>query len=53
MLGQTEERWAQLCSEVANERNAERLLELVGEINRLLEEQELWLKPASRRLRDA
>jgi hypothetical protein len=51
MLGQTEERWTQLCGEAANEKNAERLLELVSEINCLLEEQE-QLKQASRRLRD-
>jgi len=42
--GETKERWRQLCEQAAVEKDAEKLLELVKEINRLLEEKERRLK---------
>ncbi len=38
------EHWMELCEQAAVEQDAERLLELVQEINRLLEEKEQRLK---------
>ncbi len=38
------ERWMELCEKAAVEQDPERLLELVQEINRLLEEKEQRLK---------
>lgn len=40
MQGETKERWLLLCEQAAVEEDAERLLELVKEINRILEEKE-------------
>lgn len=44
MKGETGERWRLLCAQAAEEQDSEKLLELVKEINRLLEEKELRLK---------
>lgn len=44
MQGQERERWEQLCKLAADERNPDRLMELIDEINRLLEEKEQRLK---------
>lgn len=38
------ERWQQLCAEAATERDHHRLMELIAEINRMLDEKEHWLK---------
>jgi hypothetical protein len=40
MQGPTRERWQELCAQAAEEQDPEKLLELVKEINRLLEEKE-------------
>ena len=40
MQGQQKERWKELCELAAREQNPERLMELVAEINRLLEQKE-------------
>jgi hypothetical protein len=44
MKGATGERWRELCSQVAEEQDPDRLMYLVGEINRLLEEKEQRLQ---------
>jgi len=44
MKGETGERWKELCAEAAIEQDPQRLLELVTEINRLLQEKETRLK---------
>jgi hypothetical protein len=44
MEGATKERWFQLCELAAKEQDSEKLLALVFEINRLLEEKEHRLK---------
>ena len=44
MKGQKKEYWMQLCEQAANELDPNRLMELVREINRLLEEKERRLK---------
>lgn len=44
MQGEQKERWLELCEQAANEDNCERLVQLVKEINRLLEEKENLLK---------
>ena len=49
MQGQQKERWRELCELAAQEQNPERLMELVAEINRLLEEKEQRLIAARRR----
>jgi hypothetical protein len=46
MKGQQKEYWMQLCEQAANEQNPDRLMELVREINRVLEEKERSLKKA-------
>ena len=38
MIGQNEERWRELCEQVAVEQNPKNLVELTTEIYRLLEE---------------
>jgi hypothetical protein len=43
-LGEDDERWKKLCALTAKEQDPERLLTLVQEINRLLEEKETQLK---------
>ena len=40
MQGEKRERWMQLCEQAANEQDPVKLLQLVDEINRLLEEKE-------------
>ena len=49
MQGQQKERWKELCELVAQEQNPERLMELVAEINRLLEQKEQRLIAARNR----
>ncbi len=44
MKGEKREHWMRLCEQAANEQDPEKLLELVREINRLLEEKEQRLK---------
>lgn len=43
MKGETGELWKKLCAQAAQEQNAEKLLQLVKEINRLLDEKEARL----------
>jgi hypothetical protein len=40
MQGETGERWLELCAKAAEEQDAAKLLKLVAEINRLLQEKE-------------
>jgi hypothetical protein len=40
MQGKVKEDWIQLCEQVAIEKDPERMLELVRELNRMLEEKE-------------
>jgi len=40
MQCEDKERWQELCAQAAVERDPKKLLELVGEIDRLLEEKE-------------
>jgi hypothetical protein len=42
------ERWRELCSQAAVEKDSKKLLELVSEINRLLEEKEKRLRSTQR-----
>ena len=44
MQGPTRERWYELCNQAVDEKDPEKLLALVKEINRLLEEKEARLK---------
>ena len=46
MQEQTIERWQQLCALAVEERDLNKVLEIVKEINRLLEEKEQRLKKA-------
>jgi hypothetical protein len=46
MQEQTIERWQQLCALAVEERDLDKVLEIVKEINRLLEEKEQRLKKA-------
>jgi hypothetical protein len=48
MKGETRERWMHLCEEAALEQDPEKLMELVREINRLLEEKEKRLLEKSK-----
>lgn len=41
------ERWQQLCAEAATEQDHHRLMELIAEINRMLEEKEQPLQTQS------
>jgi hypothetical protein len=45
MHGEKKEQWVQLCELAAVEQDHEKLLRLVKEINRLLEEKEQRLRP--------
>jgi hypothetical protein len=47
LKGEKKEMWMQLCERAANEQDPEKLMELVKEINRLLEEKERRLKNTS------
>lgn len=40
MKGEAKERWLHLCELAANEEDPDKLVELVSEINRILEEKE-------------
>ena len=40
MQGEKKERWMELCAQAAIEQDPVKLMELLGEINRLLEEKE-------------
>jgi hypothetical protein len=44
MQGKNLERWQELCARAADEQDPDKLLELVSEINKLLEEKEERLK---------
>jgi hypothetical protein len=44
MQDEKKEHWIRLCELIPNEQDADKLLELVREINRLLEEKEERLK---------
>ena len=44
MQGKTLEHWQELCRQAAGEQDSHKLLELIKEINRLLEEKEQRLK---------
>lgn len=51
MKGQKKEEWMRLCEMAANEQDSEKLLALVKEINRLLEEKEARLKSQAKPFR--
>ena len=44
MQGETKELWKKLCEEASIEQDSDRLVQLVQEINRLIEEKRLRLK---------
>ena len=44
MQGKTKERWMELCQQAATEQDSDKLIGLVQEITRLLEEKEERLK---------
>lgn len=44
MKGEALEQWQKLCAEAAGERDPERLMKLIQEINRMLEQKEQRLK---------
>ncbi|MCU1271872.1 MAG: hypothetical protein JWN74_3166 [Acidobacteriaceae bacterium] len=44
MKGETKEHWTQLCELAASEQDPDKLLDLVKEINRMLEEREKLLQ---------
>jgi hypothetical protein len=48
MKGEISERWRKLCEQAAIEQDSDRLLELIQEITRLLEEKEERLKKAKK-----
>ncbi|HUK47076.1 MAG TPA: hypothetical protein VLW06_05770 [Terriglobales bacterium] len=48
MQGEIKERWMKLCEEAAVEQNHDRLLLLIAEITRLLDEKEQRLKDQRR-----
>ena len=45
MHEQQKERWMELCEQASREQDPNKLMTLVEEINRILEERELNLKP--------
>jgi hypothetical protein len=49
MKGQTRERWQELCEQAANEQDPTKMLEIIKEINRLLDEKEHRLQAATNR----
>ena len=49
MRGEAKEHWTQLCELAASEQDPDKLLELVKEINRMLEEKENRLQQKTRR----
>jgi hypothetical protein len=44
MQGKVKEEWTQLCEQAAVEQDSEKLMALVSEINRMLDEKEQRLK---------
>ena len=48
MQGETKERWLELCAQAADEQDSVKLLALVQEISRLLQEKEERLKAQRR-----
>ena len=50
MEGEARERWLSLCEQAASEQDPERLMELVSEINRILEDKERRLLGQTRTL---
>lgn len=48
MEGEKREQWRILCQKAAEEQDVEKLMQLVKEINRLLEEKEQRLKSTKR-----
>lgn len=40
MQGETKERWYELCEQAVKEQDPERLMEIIGEIDRLLQQKE-------------
>ena len=46
MQGETKERWMQLCEQAAVEQDSEKLMELIEEINRMLDDKDDRLKRA-------
>jgi hypothetical protein len=48
MQGKTKERWFELCEQAANEQDPKKLLVLVTEISRLLEEKKRRVLPKNR-----
>jgi hypothetical protein len=53
MQGKTAERWREVCEKVVVEQDHDRLLKLVAELTRLLEEKEARLKKAQQPSRKA
>jgi hypothetical protein len=47
MKDETKERWQELCEQAANEQDPAKMLTLVAEINRLLEEKQRRLEKKS------
>ena len=47
MKGQTKEHWMELCEQAATEQDTERLLQLISEINRMLDQKQERLKRGS------
>lgn len=48
MKGELKEHWLKLCEQAATEQDSEKLIELIEEINRLLQEKEERLKSSER-----
>lgn len=46
VVGEKKERWLELCEQASKEQDSGKLLSLIGEINRLLEEKEKSLWPS-------
>jgi hypothetical protein len=44
MKGKTKEHWTELCEQAAREQDSDKLLQLVHEINRMLDEKEQRLQ---------
>jgi hypothetical protein len=47
MKGHTKEHWMELCEQAATEQDPERLLQLINEINRMLDQKQERLKRGS------
>jgi hypothetical protein len=46
MRGETKERWKQLCEQAEVEQDSEKLMDLIKEINRMLDDKDERLKRA-------